>query len=438
MLLFKILSFLCGYVTITVPEECLEKFINMATARGIFLWGITATGANRVALKVRLSGVQPLRHVARMTRCRFKITGRAGLPFLISRLSRRKALLAGALVFVVTLYLLSTFVWFIEVTGNKRVETEAIEQAARRAGLYRGVPKWSLDTAEIEANIARQVPGLSWVGMQVDGTRVRIEVVEKVLPPDSGGEQKVDVVAAKDGLIKEILVLSGHPVVSEGDTVTAGQVLISAAIPPPENFYENEGGEQEEGAGEEPEDKQEPVQYVHARGIVRARVWYEGYGEMKLVERGTVLTGREITKLCIKIGAKEIILMGPGQVPYKFYGARTDVKRIPAWRNINIPVEFITVKYFEKEPYSRTYSRVEARRMAGKRALTGIKMQIPKSARILDQRVQVVETAEPEDIVRVRAIVETLEEIGVEKPHQFDRGGSGLVGGKRGSAGNHG
>jgi similar to stage IV sporulation protein len=70
MLLFKILSFLCGYVTITVPEECLEKFINMATARGIFLWGITATGANRVALKVRLSGVQPLRHVARMTRCR--------------------------------------------------------------------------------------------------------------------------------------------------------------------------------------------------------------------------------------------------------------------------------------------------------------------------------------------------------------------------------
>lgn len=438
MLLFKILSFLSGYVTITVPEECMEKFINMATARGIFLWGITIAGSNRVALNVRLSGVQPLRHVARMTRCRFKITGRSGMPFIIGRLSRRKVLLAGALVFVIALYLLSSFIWFIEVTGNRRVPTETIELAARRAGLYRGALKWSLDAAQIETSIARQIPGLSWVGMQVDGTRVRIEVVEKVLPPGSEEEQKMDVVAAKDGLVKEMLVLSGHPLVNEGDTVTAGQVLISAAIPPPENDQEITGEETGDNSGNVLEENREPVKYVHARGIVRARVWYEDYGEMNLVEKGAVLTGREITKLCIKIGAKEIILMGPEQVPYKYYDTRTGVKRLPAWRNIHIPVEFITVKYFEKEPYTRRYSRDEARRLAGRRVLTGIKKQIPPGARILDWKERVVETAEPEDIVRVKVIVETLEEIGIEKPHQFDRGGSGLFDGKHGSTGSHG
>lgn len=267
MLLFRILSYLGGYVSITVPEQCLEKFVNLAITRGIFLWDITGTGASRVALKVRLNNVQPLRHVARMTRCRFKITGRAGLPFLVGRLRRRKILPAGALVFIVALYILSSFVWFIEVTGNQGVETTAIERVARDAGLYRGVLKWSINQAQIEEKILRQVPGLSWVGVQVDGTRIRIEVVEKVLPSEDHGGQPVDVVAIKDGLIKEILVLSGHPLVEEGETVSAGQVLITAAMPPPVKTGDQATETQEGENSENLTEGDEPIQYVRARGL---------------------------------------------------------------------------------------------------------------------------------------------------------------------------
>jgi len=433
-LLFKLLAYLGGFVTIAVSEDCLEKFLNMASTRGIYLWGIANAGRNRVELKVRLSSVQPLRHVARMTRCRFQIVERAGLPFFVGRMKRRKALLGGALFFVVVLYMLSSFVWFIDVTGNRSIAREQVCKAARQAGLYRGVPKWSVDTAKVEETVLRQVPGLSWVGVYVDGTRVRIKLVEKVLPPDTGQEKPADVVAVKDGLIKEILVLNGQPRVSEGDTVTAGQVLISAAVPPPDPEENLEPGEE---PSEEPEQTQEPVKYVHARGIVRARVWYEDYKEMPLVERGVRSTGREITKLCMKIGGKEIIFMGPRQIPYEHFEAQTNGKRLPAWRNISIPVEFITVKYHEAKPYVHRYSKAQARRLASERALADIRSRMPAGARILKKQVQVVETNEPEDIVRVKVLVEALEEIGKERPHVADRGGSGIVDGKRGSQGNN-
>lgn len=428
-MLFKLLSFFIGYVTITVPEQCFEKFVNMASTRGIFVWGISIAGGNRVALKVRLYGIKPLRHVARMAHCRFQITKREGLPFFISKLRRRKALLGGALAFVLTLYLLSSFIWIIDVTGNQFSDRKKIMQIARESGLYRGVPKWFVKTSKVEENVMRQVPGLSWVGVYIDGTKVSIKVVEKVLPPSDNLEQPADVVAIKDGLIKEILVLSGHPVVNEGDIVKAGQVLISAVIPPPENEEQKNTDEQLDEQSNELEDE-ERIRYVHAQGIVRARIWYEGYEEMKLVEKSILPTGQEITKLCIKFGGKEIILMGPRQAPYVHYDKQTVSKRLPQWRNISVPVEFITIKYREVKPNIKKYSIVQARRLTGIKVLESIREQIPPGAKILNEQLREVETNELEDIIRVRALVETLEDVGKQVPYQVDRGGSDIVDGK--------
>lgn len=438
MLLFRVLSRLLGYVTITVPEYCLEKFVNLAVSRGIFLWDITGVGTGRVALKVRLGGVQPLRHVARMTRCRFRIIERHGLPFFISRMRQRRAMTVGAMLFVVALYVLSSFVWFIEVTGNQRISNEVVERVARQAGLKLGVPRWTLNVTALEEAILRQVPGLSWVGVYVDGTRVYIKVVERKLPPPDETGRPADIVASKDGLIKEMLVLSGHPLVKEGDTVTTGQVLISAAIPPPETGEEQKEGEDGRETALEPEEKQ-PLRYVHARGIVRARVWYEGEGEKKLVEKGAEQTGREITRFGIKIGTKEIILLGPREIPYEHYRVYVDGKRAPAWRNISVPVELLTVRYCEEKPYTRRYTRNEARRLAGQMALEGIRRQLPARAKILNQRLEEVEPpAESGSYVRVRAVVETLEDIGTDRPHQYRGGGPGIVDGERGSQNNNG
>ncbi len=412
MFLFRLMNFIIGYVTITVRGEAPEKFINMAATRGIFLWDIARRGEQSMRVNVRLSAVRPLRHIARRTRCGFRITRRTGLPFLWMRLARRKALAFGAVLFVLGLYLLSSFVWTIEVTGNSKVSTADILSVASGVGLNRGMPKWRLDCPAVERALKTKLPTISWAGVYVKGTRVAIEVVEKTLPEEKN-QSPAHIAAIKAGLIKEVLVFSGHAAVKEGDTVVPGQVLISGIVPPPEEPKANEPP-----MSETQTEKTVPRQptYVHAAGIVRARVWYEGYGEAPLVETGQRFTGREITRVCMKIKAREIILAGPQKIPFLHYETDVSVKKPPPWRNLRLPVELVISKYREVENYRLVRDRAEARRLAGERALKAVQGQLPQGARVVHKQLDELVVKEPESLVRVKALVESLEEIGTEQP----------------------
>jgi similar to stage IV sporulation protein len=411
MCLFRLMNFIIGYITITIRGEAPEKFINMAAARGIFLWDIARPGEQTMRANVRLNAVRPLRHIARRTRCRFHITRRVGLPFLWMRLARRKALAFGAVLFVLGLYLLSSFVWTIEVTGNSRVPTKEILSVASAAGLNRGVPKWRLDCPAVERALKANLPAISWTGVYVRGTRVTIEVVEKTIPEEKN-QSPAHIVAIKAGVIKEVLVFSGHAAVKEGDTVVPGQILISGIIPPLQEQKPEQPGT--ETQGERPVPRQ-PT-YVHAAGIVRARVWYEGYGEALLVETGKRFTGRQVTRVCMKIKGREIILAGPQKIPFLHYQTETSVKKPPPWRNLRLPVEIVISKYREVENYRLVRNRAEARRLAGEGALHAVQKQLPHGARIVHKQLDELVVKEPESLVRVKAFVESLEEIGTEQP----------------------
>ncbi len=410
MLLFKMTSFLYGYLVILVTGDAPEKFVNMAASRGIYLWDITRVKENAVILKVRLNAVKPLRHIARRTHCRFRIRRRAGFPFYVVWLRRRKGLALGAVFFLAALYFLSSFVWFVDVKGNEKVSAAEVLEVAGEAGLSRGAPKWKINTVEVEKNIEDKIPLISWTGVYIKGTKVTIEVAERTVVGEED-RRPTHIVAKKSGLIKEILIFSGHPAVKEGDTVVPGQVLISGEIPPPE-------GQQAPGEEKKPGDTPKitrPSRYVHAKGVVHARVWYEGYGEAELIETIRHFTGATWTCFSMKFRDREIILSGSQNVPFEIYETKTYVKRAPQWRNLDLPVEIVTVKYMELEEYKEERLRDGALKLAEERALEAALEQIPGDARVQERRLEEAITAHPEDLVRVEAVIETIEDIGADR-----------------------
>ncbi|MCL6446905.1 MAG: sporulation protein YqfD [Armatimonadetes bacterium] len=410
MFILRLINFFTGYVTLLVQSDAPEKLINLAAGRGILLWDVQMPAEGRVFLKIRLSAVKPFKHIARKTGSRFEIYERRGLPFLLARLKRRKALVAGGAFFLLAIYFLSSFVWFVEVSGNQRIAEYDIIKAAEAAGLERGTPRWKLNVGAVEKRIQEQLPVLSWVGVYIRGTKADIKVVEKTLAEEKEAGFS-HVVAVKAGLVEDVLVLKGHPAVKKGDTVAPGQVLISGIVPPPEAAAAEQEGAEKEAKPAPPE----PA-YVDARGIVRARVWYEEYGEAPLVEKGKRYTGRVVTKLWIKIGEKEIILKGPPEVPFALYQQESFTKKLPEWRNLRPGVELITLKYRELQDYTITRSRAQAVQLAKEKALAGMKQKLPKNAIILRERVEELVVNQPENVARVRAYLETLEDIGVNKP----------------------
>jgi similar to stage IV sporulation protein len=409
MFMFKLISYLLGYVVILVTGEAPEKFVNMAAGRGIFLWDVFRSGDRAITMKVRLNAVKPLRHIARRTRCRFRICQRRGVPFHAVWLRRRKALALGAVIFLTALYFLSTFVWFVEVRGNEQLDTFEVLEAAEEAGLYRGVFKRSIEAGRVEAKIQEKLPLVSWTGVYIQGTRVIIEVAERTVPGEE--ERRTShIVAAKEGMVKEVLVFDGYPVVKEGDTVEQGQVLISGEIPP----YAEEPAPGGKRTDDESEGDRQP-RYVHAKGIVRARVWYEGYGEAGTVETGRRPTGRSASWVSMDFEGKEIILSGSPDIPFENYKVETFVKKIPDWRNLNMPVEIITVKYIEMDDYRLERSREDAIKLAGERAREAAAKLLPENIEVREQWLEDVTSGNAGDPVRIRAVMETIEDIGRDK-----------------------
>lgn len=396
----RLFSYLKGYVSLLVEGKSIERFINMAISRGIGFWDVKYLGRDRILLRVRLGAVGALRHIARRTGNRFTVQQKAGLPFLIWRARRRKALCGGALFFLAAVYLFFSFVWVVEVTGAKKTDPAVILKAAAECGLKSGAPRWRLNEKEVERSILERFPTIAWVGVEIKGSKASVTVVEKKMPgrfPYSPAH----IVARKAGLIEELLVLDGQPVVKEGDTVLPGQLLISGKIVPE---TEEERGETEVVPG--------LPRYTRAKGIVRARVWYEGYGEAPLKETSE-RRGRTVRTVVLKLGGREFIVHGPKQAPFARYKVRVTAKRPVQWRNLEAPVEFINKEYVELVRFEVKHTRAQARKIAEKEAWRALSSSLPEGCRLLQEKVEEVCTARPGNIVRVRIQVEALEDIGV-------------------------
>ncbi len=399
-MLTRLWSFLTGYVSLLVEGKNLEKLINMAVSRGLYLWDVKWIETGKARIKIRLNGVRALRHIARRTRCRFRITGKRGLPFGLARLRRSKALLAGMVLSGLLVYIMSCFIWFVEVRGNKNIPPDRVLGAAKDAGLAMGTLKLKLNRDETEKYLLRQIPELSWVGIKIHGTKAVIEIAEKVAGPPVD-DAPANIVAGEAGLIQELLVYSGQSVVKEGDLVRPGDLLITGLIRP------------------EPKPAEtilpEPVKLVRARGIVRAKVWYEGYGECRFVETGTRRTGRQAEVLSLRVSGRELVLKGPRNPPYRDFVISIEVNKLIGWRNIRLPVEIVTTSYYEVQPYRDIISVSEAKATARARALAGAKARVPAGARTVREISEEIQTR-GSNVVRARVIIEAVKEIGRTEP----------------------
>lgn len=406
-MLSRLWSFLSGYLTLIVEGKGLEKLINMAVSRGLYIWDVKWVAPGKARVKIRLNGFKALRHMARRSSCSFKITGKGGLPFSVAQARKRKMLLAGAIISLVVIYMMSSFIWFVEVKGNKKIATERVIKTAEEAGLAMGTLKLGMDKDKIEKYIRNEIPEAAWVGVTITGTRALIEVAEKIIlpvPDNSPG----NVVAKKDGLVRELLVLTGQAAVNEGDTVKKGDVIISGIITP-------QVQEGQRPVEEERQVQPEPIKFVRAKGIVRAKVWYEGYGEARLIDQGTKRTGRQTEVLSIRLWGKELIIRGPKTINYKDCVKGETVKKLPQWRNLSIPVELVTTKYYEVQGYRDIIGISDAKNIAHQKALSAARAEMPTGAKILGEVSEEI-PARGSDIVRVKVVIEALEDIGQVEP----------------------
>lgn len=399
MSILKLWYAFTGYLVVSVRGVSTEKFINLAIRQGIPLWDIVQ-GTGEAVLKVDMDSFFELRHLAKKTGCRLHIQQKVGFPFFYSKLRRRRGMVVGLSIFILTLYILSSFILFISVEGADTLGEQRIRELASELGVRRGMLKTQLDKERLVNEMIILEQDIAWLSLEIKGTRLLIEVVEKINPPDEMN-MPADIVAAKDGLIQDVLVIMGEPRVKPGDTVTRGQLLIEGVLVP-----------RTTPAGPDEELEALPAVPVHARGEVWARVWYEGYGEAALQETIRTRSGRSHKNWSLVIDGQEILRLGRSLIPYRNYELETIKRSLPK-RIIRVPVEIITEYAHELQLEQRKLTAEQASELAAERAMTLTNLQLPIGASVDTSYVVEVDTGKP-GLVGVRYIVETIENIARE------------------------
>lgn len=393
LLLLRLWNYIRGYVIILVEGYFLEKFMNICTHRQILLWDIKRQKNCILILKVSIKGFKLLRPVARKTKCRVRIVKKKGLPFLFNRYRKRKTFFAGAVLFVLLVYFMTSFIWSVEITGNEELETKYIEGVLSGFGVKPGVLKYSIDTKKAVSDMMLGLEELSWISIDVKGTKVKVQLRERIIPPELVPKDKpCDIIAAKDGFINQIIVRDGIEAVAVGETVRKGQVLISGSIP-----VKNE---------------KDRFRLVHAMGTVKARTWYEVECPVILEVEERSRTGREYVDYSVILFTKKIDLFHKKD-KYETNDYEEKNRMLSIGENMVFPFELIEKKYSEVELYTVRVDEEDARKQAEENAHKGIMDLKPEAAEVIKTDLKYID--DELEGLKVKLTVECLEDIGITK-----------------------
>ncbi|SKC79591.1 sporulation protein YqfD [Maledivibacter halophilus] len=365
MLIIKILNFFRGYVVFKLEGLNLEKILNLAANQDIYLWDIRRINYTTIEGKTRAKGYKQLCKILKKTGCRGKIQLKVGYPFLIFRLKRKKIVAVGFIICLLLIIGITSFIWDIEIKGNINISKKDMLTTLGKSGVKTGVFKYSLNKTDIKNNLLINYEDLAWVGVEVEGTKIKIEVVEKEKDPNIINEETpCHIVAKKNGIVERIIARNGDAMVKKGDIVRQNQILISGKI------------EREEGI----------LRLVHSSGEVYARTFYEKTKELPICEVTKVKTGRKHTKRIFKFGESSFTI-SKDEIPFDKYVIRARNKSLAKWRKIEIPVEFVIEEYFEIIEKKRKVPEDILKKSIKDFLMVNLTKEIPEDAQIVKQTI---------------------------------------------------
>ena len=399
----RLRTFWQGRIFFLAMGDQLPGFLNRILKDGVVVYH-TQKSERGMRAQIKLADFRRLRRAAHKTHTRVHIMAKYGWPFVAARWWRRKGLLTGIAIIALVLTVLSQLVLSISVSGNHNVLSTDVLERADKLGLKTGAYSKKLNLNQIARALQEQLPDAAWIGVERNGTEVLIKISEKIRPsiPNEAG----NLVASHAGIVQEIMVIQGIPQVHEGETVRAGQVLITQALNPT-----LPGTPVAPNAAENNNNSSKPTPPASiARGFVRARVWYSADKEIPLVEDKVEENGKVAIGWGIKFGSR-VIMVTMQNSPFVQVSKEVTSHSLKPWRNWRFPVEVIRVKYKELHNVHFERSIAEARQLAEAAARTEVQKKMTPGVSVVVENVKVLPNNSGAE--RVRVEVETYEDLAV-------------------------
>lgn len=223
-------------------------------------------------------------------------------------------------------YFVSSLVLTIEVQGDEAIDKEVIVEDLEKMGVKPWALKHTLDINQIKSSFLKEHKEIEYMDIEFNGTKVIVDLVE--------GEEKqkiydksipVDLIAKKDGIVKDMLVVNGTANVEIDQKVKKGDLLVKGEV-----------------VTQKLEEEAEII-YLHAMGKIMAQTSYSSEFEIrsyKVVDKEKYKINR-----ILHIGTLVINFLD-GENNYYYDSSEEHKLKI---LGKELPIKIDKIKYYPKE-----------------------------------------------------------------------------------------
>ena len=218
------------YLKISFSGYSPERFLNMCKYKGIDIWDLEVK-KNCYECFIHAKDFRKLKPLIKKSRIHIRILEKHGISFILFRYRKRKVFGIGGIVAAFLIYIMTCFVWRIEIEGNCTITSEVLYEYLKLKEIYHGMPVSQVNCEEICTQLRKDFEEIIWVSTALEGTKLKIVVRENadVWNKESDSDYQ-DIISDAEGTVVAIITRKGVPLVQVGDEVKPGDVLVSGIL----------------------------------------------------------------------------------------------------------------------------------------------------------------------------------------------------------------
>ncbi|SDI85713.1 sporulation protein YqfD [Alteribacillus bidgolensis] len=342
-----------------------EAVVNQCLREGVIIKNITRAEGESMECFIPSSELSYLERIAEESDCEVEVLKVSLIEKYTTLMKKRAGFIAGMLMFIILLILLSQMIWKIEIEGAQPVLEHNIQKNLQEMGITTGTFAFFLPSPEeIQKEILEKTEGTTWIGVEKRGTTYHFEVVEQSLPEKETPPAPRHVIAKKTAVINTIYAEKGQVLVKRNELVHEGQILISGFI-----------------------GKDKHARTVAAEGEVLGETWYKVSVEIPMKPQADTLTGKSEKKYFLKMFGYELPVWGfSAESAFEVYKKSERKYDLELWGK-EFPINWNVTTFQESNIVNQSSSSKETLRQAKYAAENKIKSRLGGEAVIKEGKI---------------------------------------------------
>jgi len=310
-----------GYVVIRRDDMNSEKLLNILRRRNISVWDVEKKDKK---IKFKISYEDYIKHSDLINEI-VKPESKRGVLLKLNKLKLRRGFSIGLLILIISLYLLTSMIWDVEVIGTNQPNTNEIIRLLEKNKIKLPFALSQIETKKLETLIYDNFQ-FKFVEVFVEGSKLIIFVREREPEPaEIKSNEPSSIIALKNAIVNKVIAKSGQAVVKEGDVVYEGQTLIMGIV-------KNKNSEE--------------FMMVPSEGTVYGKTYYNFEMKEEKIRNVNVSTNKSNAVYYLIINGNSIKIIGDKD-PYENYNYREREINVPLVSNI-ADISILKGVYYEE------------------------------------------------------------------------------------------